>query len=55
VKFLITVIVGAISGYTTYVLGRTPEELEAWFAITGILVWIEYGLKTFVRRLSTTT
>ena len=54
VKFLLTVIVGAISGYLAYALGWTQEAIAAWFATTGIIVWIEYGLKTFVRRLSTT-
>ena len=53
VKFLVTVIVGAISGYFAYALGWTQEVIAAWFATTGIIVWIEYGLKTFVRRLST--
>ena len=55
VKFLITVIVGGISGYLAYVLGWTQEAIAAWFATTGIIVWIEYTLKTFVRRLSTAT
>jgi hypothetical protein len=55
VKFLLTVIVGAISGYLTFALGWTQEAIAAWFATTGIIVWIEYGLKTFVRRLSTST
>jgi len=54
VKFLVTVTVGAISGYLAYALGWTQEAIAAWFATTGIIVWIEYGLKTFVRRLSTT-
>ena len=54
VKFLVTVIVGAISGYFAYALGWTQEVIAAWFATTGIIVWIEYGLKAFVRRLSTT-
>jgi len=54
VKFLVTVMVGAISGYFAYMLGWTQEAIAAWFATTGIVVWIEYGLKTFVRRLSTT-
>ncbi len=53
-KFLLTVIVGAISGYLAYALGWAQEVIAAWFATTGIIVWIEYGLKTFVRRLSTT-
>ena len=55
IKFLITVIVGGISGYLTFSLGWTPEAVQTWFATTGIIVWIEYGLKTFVRRLSTAT
>ena len=54
VKFLLTVIVGAISGYLAFALGWTQEAIAAWFATTGIIVWIEYGLKAFVRRLSTT-
>ena len=55
VKFLITVIVGGISGYLAYALGWTQEIIAAWFVTTGIIVWIEYLLKAFVRRLSTTT
>ena len=54
VKVLLTVIVGAISGYLAFALGWTQEVIAPWFATTGIIVWIEYGLKTFVRRLSTT-
>jgi len=54
VKFLVTVTVGAISGYLAFALGWTQEAIAAWFATTGIIVWIEYGLKTFVRRVSTT-
>ena len=54
VKFPVTVIVGAISGYLAYALGWTQEVIAAWFATTGIIIWIEYGLKTFVRRLSAT-
>ena len=53
VKFLITVVVGAISGYLAFGLGWTQEAIAAWFVTTGIIVWLEYGLKTFVRRLST--
>ena len=54
VKFLVTATVGAFSGYLAYALGWTQEAIASWFATTGIIVWIEYGLKTFVRRLSTT-
>jgi hypothetical protein len=55
VKFLLTVIVGALSGYLAHAMGWTQEAIAAWFATTGIIVWIEYSLKTFVRRLSTST
>ena len=55
IKFLLTVIVGAISGYLIFALGWSEEAVKAWFATTGIIVWIEYTLKTFVRRLSTAT
>lgn len=52
-KFLVTVVIGAISGYMAFGLGWTQEAIAAWFVTTGIIVWTEYGLKTFVRRLST--
>ena len=55
VKFLLTIIVGGISGYFIFALGWSEEAVKAWFATTGIIVWIEYTLKTFVRRLSTAT
>jgi len=54
VKFLVTAIVGALSGYLAFALGWAQEVIAIWFATTGIIVWIEYGPKTFVRRLSTT-
>ena len=54
VKFLLTVTVGGISGYLIFALGWSEEAVKAWFATTGIIVWIEYTLKSFVRRLSTT-
>lgn len=38
VKFLMTVIVGAISGYLIYALGWSEEAVKAWFATTGIIV-----------------
>jgi len=41
VKFLVAITVGALSGYLAYALGWTQEVIVAWFAITGIIVWIE--------------
>lgn len=59
VKFLITIFVSILAGllmfYMKYNYATAADFVTNVLVNTGILVWIEYLLKMFVRRLSVLT
>lgn len=50
-KFFTTVVVGGLSGLFTLGLGMSPENFQTWLTQSGIVIWIEYIIKIFIRRL----
>ena len=51
VKFLVTVIIGGLSGFISATQGWSYLDAKTWLATTGISTWVEYFLKTIIRRL----